>query len=131
MNPWRICPPPETEVDLTLDVWVTPEGLIDGALELSPSSALSSSEARELVASQMRQLLEGHGLPRPGPFAMATEPPHDQLDASTSVLVMAWDDLGRCSSGPGYGPVSQGSGAPRAVRPLRDLIDWTLQATAG
>lgn len=59
MNPWRMCPEPVTEAALTLDVWGTRSGRIDGAIEVSPGSSIRSDEARDLVAAEMRRLLDG------------------------------------------------------------------------
>lgn len=46
---------------MTLDVWGTVQGGIDGAIEVSPGSSIRSDEARELVARVLRQLLDPDG----------------------------------------------------------------------
>lgn len=130
MNPWRMCPEPVTEAALTLDVWGTPSGGIDGAIEVSPGSSIRSDEARDLVAVEMRRLLDGGldrlqgrvigGIDRP-------DLPDDPLDSPTCLLTMAWDEERRRIAGPGYGPLSNDR-ASRQVLPIRELIAWAFAA---
>lgn len=130
MNPWRMCAESVTEAALTLDVWGTPSGRIDGAIEVSPGSSVRSDEALDLVAAEMRRLLDG-GLDTPqGKVVGGIERPDlpdDPLDSPTCLLTMAWDEERRRISGPGYGPLSNDRDSPQ-VFPIRELIEWTLAA---
>ena len=127
MNPWRMCPEPVTEAALTLDVWGTTSGDIDGAIEISPGSSMRSDEARDLVASEMRRLLDG-GLDRTrGKMVGGIERPNlpdDPLDSPTCLLKMAWDEERRRIS-VGHGPLSSDLDTPQ-VFTIRELIEWTL-----
>lgn len=125
-----MCPEPVTEAALTLDVWGTRSGRIDGAIEVSPGSSIRSDEARDLVGAEMRRLLDGSldapqgkvvgGIERP-------DLPDDPLNSPTCLLNMAWDEERRRISGPGYGPLSNDPDSPQ-VFPIRELIQWALAA---
>jgi hypothetical protein len=131
MNPWGICPEPVTDAALALDVWGTPSGEMDGAIEVTPGSSITASEARDLVGAEMQRLLDGGlSMPEDRTIGGVYRPtlPDDPLDSPTCVLTMAWDEERRRISGPGYGPLSNESKAPASVHPIRDLIEWVLAA---
>lgn len=50
------------------------------------------------------------------------------LESPTCLLTVSWDEQGRQASGPGIGRLGIDRRAPGPVRPVRDLIEWTLQA---
>lgn len=133
MNPWGICPETLQDAALTLDVWGTPTGSIDGAVELNPASEIDRERARDLVISKLRDLLDPAGRFRSRHSrvvggAMRPSIPEDALDQPTCVLTLAWDEQGRHFAGPGHGPLGNDRKAPLSVMPIRDLIEWALLA---